>query len=710
MSMHERLSEAMKRQDVTQAQLARMLDVSPASVSAWCKGTKRPTTPNLVDIAARLGVTPGYLQFGDTTVKSRSSADQAQGRADYQAALQWYWRPAPRDHGREYGNAAGYAFEPSIEALARESAQNISDEKLNTEPTVESRYTVMELSGPSLGKFLDRLKFDQVREHLEAASQVSRKAGSVIERGLAQVDDGRLMVIRIEDFYANGLTGPEFKTGRYMAVVRNLLDSQKGERSGGSFGLGKATLWSSSQFGLVLVNSTLSEAVDGQTSGRFIGRIDLPWHETDPSMEWAGPGWFGLEDPDEDEEPRRTISYWGNEVAHEDFYVDRPEGLTGTSFLIVGAYDASGRLETVEEIAEKFSESLADSFWPAMVDRPDDTPARFRAIVRAQRNDKLVSETYVNPSHYQPARVAAFTRHLEDEVVDQLEEAGDVVRVPITLEVPARTGEPIHEAVDHEAMLLVCEASDIDPGARSATSPNRVSLMRGSQMVIRSQLVGALPVGARTFYAMLLAGEAAEDGPADRAADRFLRAAEPPAHDEWRGTPDLTANYAKGGVAALERFDAAIKKAIREIIRQPSKDLSDGPNALKELLRIVPPKAEGKRPRVKSVKAHSIDEHGAWVITEATVTLPPRKDGKGWTITPVLRFGTESGAGIPVEWKDLQPISKCERDERGRLTTKPKDRTAKFSAISKPDSHPVGAKRATISIDVRVHQSQGAES
>ena len=27
--------------------------------------------------------------------------------AEYMEALRWYWRPAPRDLGREFGNAAG---------------------------------------------------------------------------------------------------------------------------------------------------------------------------------------------------------------------------------------------------------------------------------------------------------------------------------------------------------------------------------------------------------------------------------------------------------------------------------------------------------------------------------------------------------------------------------------------------------------------------
>ena len=63
-----------------------------------------------------------------------------------------------------------------------------------------------------------------------------------------------------------------------MAVVRNILDSFKGDNAGGSYGLGKSVMWACSQFGLVLINSNLSVAQDGKREGRFIGRLDLPWH------------------------------------------------------------------------------------------------------------------------------------------------------------------------------------------------------------------------------------------------------------------------------------------------------------------------------------------------------------------------------------------------------------------------------------------------
>ena len=489
-----------------------------------------------------------------------------------------------------------------------------------------------------------------------------------------------------------------------MAVARNVLDSQKSDTAGGSYGLGWATLPATSQFGLVLCNSHLSVAVDGKTENRFIGVIGLPWHAVG-GEEFAGRGWYGF--PDESDVlqgPKRTTSYWGNEALAKDLLVYREYPKPGASFLVVGAYDASGDVDSVEVMAERLSASLADDFWPAMVKRPDGH-ARLRVTVRAERDGELLLENDVNPARYQPAKVAAFSKHLADDVVESLNEAGDVVRGNVTLRVPERVEEPMHRPYEHEAVLLVAQAGDEDD-ERPEADPGTITYLRGSHMVVHSPSVLRLPIGARPFHAIVLAGEAAGGSPSDRVADRFLRASEPPSHDRWMGTPEIKACYARGGAAAIEKFCGEVRKAVREIIRQPSRDLSDGPEALKELIRIRPPTAGGKRPRVKSVRAHEIDAEGAWVITEATITLPKRPNGRGWTLSPVLRFGTESGGPIPVEWASLHPIARCALDDSGRLTTPPTARSATFTAVTDPTSHPVGAWRAKVLLDVRTHADE----
>jgi hypothetical protein len=150
-------------------------------------------------------------------------------------------------------------------------------------------------------------------------------------------------------------------------VVRRLLDSHKasGGRAGGSYGLGKATLWATSRFGLVMVNSTLSEPHEGRTQRRVIGRLDLPWHEVD-GIAYAGPAWFGEPDT-KTGDGVVSRSWWADENTVRALHMERAGADPGTSFLIVGAHDASGDATDLRDIHDKLVRSLADGFWAAMV-------------------------------------------------------------------------------------------------------------------------------------------------------------------------------------------------------------------------------------------------------------------------------------------------------------------------------------------------------
>lgn len=453
--------------------------------------------------------------------------------------------------------------------------------------------------------------------------------------------------------------------------------------------MGKSAMWAVSSFGLVLMNSTLAVPEDGRSANRFLGRLELPWRKVG-GKSFAGPAWVGQWD----DENQCTVSYWENEALAHDLYMTREGGLPGATFLIVGAYDPSGDAEDLDDIAERLRSSLAVNFWPAMVERGGEGPPRLRAKVRTQRGPTLLSDHLVDPHEYVPELVDALRRHYEGEVVEELEEPGDVVRRRITLRVPKRIEDPEHEVVDHEAVLLVAQAED-----RDAEGVDQVSYLRGNHMVIRSESVRPLPLGARPFRAILLAGEAAGSSPADKHAERFLRAAEPPAHHKWEPTPDVTSNYPDGGRRAIETLLKDVRDAIRAVVGRPSRDLSDGPNALKELLRLVPRPAEATpRPRVKTLRGQP-NEAGAWDV-EVTVSVPPKT--RGWQFTPVLKFGTESGPSLPVRWAVLKAVEDCEVEGEAELVRIPAGvRSVKFSGTTDPASHPVHATRAKAFVDLR---------
>lgn len=700
--LKDRLNARMAETGTTQAQVAAHLGVSAQAVSGWCSGAKRPSDGNLAELAELLGVSPSYLRFGDSAdiPHDLPSHQKERERADYSKVLTWWFRPGNPDGGRELGNAAGFAFDVDPAITGREAAQNTVDEKLPGEAQVTMRVTVNELSGETLRRYLEVLRFEgQLRPHLEAAAaREKQKSAAVIKAGLKLLDESKkLVLVKIEDFSATGLVGEEYDDGNYMAVVRNVLDSFKGETAGGSYGLGKAAMSSASRFGLVLVNSNLSKPVEGQKDRRFVGRIELPWHRIpeghDLAGEFAGPGWFGTEDPD----PRRqgaTRSWWANRTLTTDLFMERTDE-PGTSFVIVGAYDPSGGAETVEQLVDAFTVALADNFWAAMTDRPDRTPASLKAWVCGQRNGTTFTEQTVDPRLRQPTKVDAFLAHLEDAVVPALESPGDVVRDTVKLVIPKRVVPDVHNETEHDAVLLVVYVDDLarGPGEQQL---NRVALMRGSHMVISEEAVPSLPVGARPFFAIVLAGEAAGDDASDKIAERFLRAAEPPAHDRWVPTPDVVDSYARGARQRIHDFHAEIRKKIRAVVSKPSKDVSDGPDALKELLRLAVKSPVEPRPRVKAARRLGIAD-GAWSI-EATVSLPAREDA--WRFAPVVRFATESGTPIPVGWKEIAAVTQC-REEDGFIVADLGARTVRFRGVTDPATHPVAASRARLQVDVR---------
>ena len=53
-----------EHEDVSQSDLARELGVQQATVNRWENDAKSPTDENLLALAALLGVTPGWLKFG----------------------------------------------------------------------------------------------------------------------------------------------------------------------------------------------------------------------------------------------------------------------------------------------------------------------------------------------------------------------------------------------------------------------------------------------------------------------------------------------------------------------------------------------------------------------------------------------------------------------------------------------------------------------
>ncbi|MFD5985823.1 helix-turn-helix domain-containing protein [Streptomyces cyaneofuscatus] len=696
------LARQLKQSGMSQADLAQRIGLTRAAVSAWITGRATPREETINKIAEALGTDLG-------TIHTRT-ADTLAG-----LPISWYHRPGHADGGREFGNAAAFAFEADVEVLAREATQNSLDERLDLAQPVRVRYTLHELSGEALARFRDEIRWDDLLPHYEAAAEQDQKVGRMIAAGLSDMyDRDRLVLLRIDDYNASGLTGDDYETGRFAAVVRRQLDSQKSmSGAGGSYGLGKATLWATSRLGLVLMNSTLSEPHEGRTERRLVGRLDLPWRKVGDRT-WAGPAWFGRPDPDA-EDVNVARSWWADEESVERLHLTRESAEPGTSFLIVGAHDVASLVEETDEgnadvedddsvhrMHHRLKDALGRNFWAAMTGGGKQRPL-LEASVRTFRNGvEIIPETRVDPRETQPSRTRALQAFLDGTTVDRLTEAGQVAMTTVPLMVPGRTGRG--SGGEHRAVVLVTEADDRDHG-----KPNRVTTMRGNRMTVKIGWVPGLPVGTNLFQAVLLAGRAAgDDAPFADEAEAFLRAAEPPEHDKWGQTEELRMLYSPSAYRRIGALTYEANKAVRDLVALPKKSRKVGSERLRKRLTVggrkaTRPAPAAGPPTLEELDAR-IDDSGAWCVT-AEMKIPA--GGDSWRPTPVAKLDVRSGPRPVLAWSELVAVHNCEIVD-GAVRFVPGSRTATFRGTTDVSTHPVRAQFSGLVVELRT--DKGAQA
>ncbi|MFF3318129.1 helix-turn-helix transcriptional regulator [Streptomyces sp. NPDC003035] len=703
------LARQLKLARKTQAELAEELGLTRAAVSAWITGRSTPRPTVMQDIARALGTDLG-------TVHTRTTDTQAG------LPVTWYHRPGYPDGGRDLGNAAAFAFDADVQVLARETCQNSLDERLteNGRP-VRVRYTLHELTGEHLDAFREAILWNDLFPHYSAVSEVAgnQKVGRVVDAGVRDMyEKGRLVLLRVDDYNASGLTGDDYADGKFAAVVRRQLESLKsGPAAGGSYGLGKATLWASSALGLVLINSTLSVPHEGRTERRVIGRLELPWRQVDGEP-YAGPAWLGRPDPDS---PGAMVarSWWADEETVARLHLTRESDEPGTSFLIVGAHDVAGleggSSEDDDEALEEGDQDTRDirtmhrrlvaalgrDFWAAMTGGGSRLPL-LEASVRSLRNgDVVLPEEQVDPSAEQPARTRALRAHYEGTTVDRLTEAGQVAARSIPLKLPLSGGAP-GTLGTHQAVLLITDATtDTD------TPKNWVHSLRGNRMTVRKAVVPNLPLGTNPFQAVLLAGEAAgESAPFAHEAEEFLRAAEPPEHDRWGQTEELTLRWSPSAYRRINKLTTEVNSAVRELVARPKRSSREGGEALRKALTVKNrPKAKVPSgpvvPTLNGLEA-TIGDDGEWRIT-AEVSIP--RGDEIVPMAPVAQLDVRSGARPKLDWAELVAVEGCEVED-GTLHFTPGVRRAKFRGSTDVTSHPVRTTLTRLVLELRAGKGE----
>lgn len=695
------LARQLSQSRMSQAELAQRIGLTRAAVSAWITGRATPRTETINKIAEALGTDLG-------TIHTRT--------ADTLAGLRpvgWYHRPAYADGGRDFGNAAAFAFEADVGTLAREATQNSLDERLPGPEPVRVRYTLHELTGEALARFREAIHWDELLPHYEAAGSQDQKVGRVVAAGLREMyERDRLVLLRVDDYNASGLTGDDYETGRFAAVVRRQLDSHKtGSGAGGSYGLGKATLWATSRLGLVLMNSTLSEPHEGRTERRLIGRLDLPWREVDDAA-WAGPAWFGRPDPDAGEE-EVARSWWADEETVEKLHLGRESDDPGTSFLIVGAHDvaslADGEADaesdgtedddSVHRMHRRLVDALGRNFWAAMTGGASRLPL-LEASVRTLRNGtEIVKEERVDPRVTQPSRTRALQAFLDGTTVQRLTESGQVAMAKVPLKLPGLAG--VRSGGAHEAVVLVTAAEDADG------KPNRMVMMRGNRMTVKQGWVPNIPLGTDPFQAVLLAGHAAgDDAPFAGEAEVFLRTAEPPEHDKWGQTEELRLKYSPSAYRRIATLTRDANSAVRDLVAVPKEQRRAGSRRLRKKLAVggkkaARPAGTSALPTLDDLDA-LIGADGAWCVT-AEVKVPV--GGDSWPLVPVAKLDVRSGARPVLGWSELIAVHNCELVD-GVLHFAAGARRATFRGVTDVSTHPVRAQLSGLVVELRT--SKGA--
>ncbi|MCX4738931.1 helix-turn-helix transcriptional regulator [Streptomyces antibioticus] len=700
------LSRQLRLANKTQAELAEELGLTRAAVSAWITRRSVPRPTVMGEIAKALGTDLG-------TVHTRTTDTQAG------LPVTWYHRPGYQDGGRDGGNAAAFAFDADVQVLARETCQNSLDERLvhNGRP-VRVRYTIHELTGEKLEAFRAAILWDELQPHYTAVSEASadQKVGRVVDAGVRDMfEKGRLILLRIDDYNASGLTGDDYDDGKFAAVVRRQLESLKsGTGAGGSYGLGKATLWATSALGIVLINSTLSVPHEGRTERRVVGRLELPWR-TVGGTAYAGPAWLGRPDP---ETPNAEVvrSWWADEETVGRLHLTRESDEPGTSFLIVGAHDVAsldqGRTSAVIDEDEeggdddgardirvmhkRLVEALSRDFWAAMTGGGTRLPLLETSVRTLRNGEVVVEEEQVDPTATQPSRTRALRAFYEGTTVDRLTESGQVALRTVPLRLPLSGGRR-GTLGTHPGVLLVTEAEDKDG------DPNQVHSLRGNRMTIKKAGVSGLPLGVTGFQAVLLVGHAAGDAaPFADEAEEFLRAAEPPEHDRWGQTEELTLRWSHSAHNRIARLTTEVNAAVKELVVRPKRPGADESSKLRKKLTVPRKTAAPKRgsgpavPELVELDAE-IGENKEWRIT-AEVKLPRADELPA--MTPVVLLDVRSGGRPRLDWAELVAVEGC-AVEGGVLHFAQGARKAVFRGATDPTSHPVRTELTRLALELR---------
>jgi len=562
--------------------------------------------------------------------------------------LEWIFDPLPPSGAMQGGNASLHVFKPDLDTFVREVLQNSRDQRANG-GTVRVEFTFEELDGKAKEQFLKAIGWNQLRPHVAGASQsrfaqISRN----VEDGLRTIDEEPLMVLRIDDAGTRGLVGDEDDpNANYNALCRNTLVSRDSPQRGGSYGLGKAVLWRFSSILTVLFSSR----VEGppRTGFRLFGRSELPFHEAE-GHKYAGAGWYGI--PQQVDHGTRAISAWDGDAEGRArqgrLFRDTTLG-TGTSILVVGFREPQQEeVRPVRHVAHDVANIAAKWFWPTI------QRGELEVRVEARVNGQTVFEEEVEIT----SEVGAFAEAQEaTELQAPSLSPGAVTEVTIPFRVPGRkpNGDAGSGPLDAQVRLRVRRTAD---GEGRTDLTNKVALTRGAGMVVHYKTV-RMSTGERTYNAVLLAGLANGSTAADEAVEAFLRAAEPPAHDDWEVTPRVRSEYKTGFQVAIKDLWTSIDQNVARLFEEQAVDNTPGPARLAKMFHVSSPDGQPgggglkeKTPKFKPKNLNAYFDGETWQFDGQVMRMG--RENRPWSIRLGLWLAGETGQGEALRIESLK--------------------------------------------------------
>jgi hypothetical protein len=402
--------------------------------------------------------------------------------------------------GENFLKLLGAPNTDALQTVIREAVQNIADAaKLGVGPEVFIR--VRQLTDEQRDVMRDRL-FDSLPAEAQSRDGLEQFLGKT-----------NPTVLEICDFRTTGLGGPTradripVGTTRtdFINFLRNIGTPRDTDHGGGTYGFGKAALYSVSRCRTILVDTYVES--DDVPERRLIGcHIGAKFEQAEDGMlrQYTGRHWWGVAQEDGVVDP--ATNELATDLADAIGLPARGAGRTGTSIMMLD-FDLAG--ESLVTVGNRIVEGLLWSFWPRMM-RDAPSHKKFSCKVIVGEEELIVPD----PEDFPPLD------HFCVAMREARSGAGGDVR-PISCSRPIKhLGNLAIRTGLHASRKRLVADSLFPP------SSHHIALMRPVELVVR-YMPGAPFADDRFEWAGVFLVDT------DDEVERAFAEAEPPAHDDW---------------------------------------------------------------------------------------------------------------------------------------------------------------------------------